>query len=59
MRLPKDSATQEKRGVRDVYKRQEQEQVKEEAALEREKRMQQTMLTIKKKFGKKIGRAHV
>ena len=29
-----------------------QEQVKEEAALEREKRMQQTMLTIKKKFGK-------
>ena len=34
------------------YKAKEQEQVKEEAALEREKRMQQTMLTIKKKFGK-------
>lgn len=34
------------------YKEKEQEQVKEEAALEREKRMQQTMLTIKKKFGK-------
>ena len=34
------------------YKAKEQEQVKEEAALEREKRMQQTMLTIKKKIGK-------
>lgn len=34
------------------YKAKEQEKVKEEAALEREKRMQQTMLTIKKKFGK-------
>ena len=34
------------------YKAKEQEQVKEEEALEREKRMQQTMLTIKKKFGK-------
>ena len=34
------------------YKAKEQEQVKEEADLEREKRMQQTMLTIKKKFGK-------
>ena len=34
------------------YKAKEQEQVKEEAALEREKRMQQIMLTIKKKFGK-------
>ena len=34
------------------YKAKEQEQVKEEAALEREKRMQQTILTIKKKFGK-------
>ncbi len=33
-------------------KAKEQEQVKEEVALEREKRMQQTMLTIKKKFGK-------
>lgn len=34
------------------YKAKEQEKVKEEAALEREKRMQQTMITIKKKFGK-------
>ncbi len=33
-------------------KAKEQEEVKEEAALEREKRMQHTMLTIKKKFGK-------
>ena len=34
------------------YTVKEQEQAEEEAVLEREKRMQQTMLTIKKKFGK-------
>ena len=34
------------------YKAKEQEQAEEDAVLEREKRMQQTMLTIKKKFGK-------
>ena len=34
------------------YKAREQQQAEEEAALEREKRMQQTMLAIKKKFGK-------
>ena len=34
------------------YKAKEQEQAEEDAVLERERRMQQTMLTIKKKFGK-------
>ena len=34
------------------YKAKEQERAEEEAVLERERRMQQTMLTIKKKFGK-------
>ena len=34
------------------YKAKQQERAEEEAVLERERRMQQTMLTIKKKFGK-------
>ena len=34
------------------YKAKEQKRAEEEAVLERERRMQQTMLTIKKKFGK-------
>ena len=34
------------------YKEKEQEKIKEEAVLEREKRIQQTIITIKKKFGK-------
>ena len=48
----KEEETYEQLDLFTDYTVKEQEQAEEEAVLEREKRMQQTMLTIKKKFGK-------
>ena len=48
----KEEETYEQLDLFTDYTVKEQEQTEEEAVLEREKRMQQTMLTIKKKFGK-------
>ena len=48
----KEDETYEQLDLFTDYTVKEQEQAEEEAVLEREKRMQQTMLTIKKKFGK-------
>ena len=48
----KEGETYEQLDLFTDYTVKEQEQAEEEAVLEREKRMQQTMLTIKKKFGK-------
>ena len=48
----KEDETYEQLDLFTDYTVKKQEQAEEEAVLEREKRMQQTMLTIKKKFGK-------
>ena len=48
----KEEETYEQLDLFTDYTVKEQKQAEEEAVLEREKRMQQTMLTIKKKFGK-------
>ena len=48
----KEEETYEQLDLFTDYTIKEQKQAEEEAVLEREKRMQQTMLTIKKKFGK-------
>ena len=48
----KEEETYEQLDLFTDYTVKEQEQAEEEAVLKREKRMQQTILTIKKKFGK-------